>query len=425
MNTQNINNIEYIMVDYIRENAPIYSKGSRSSRDLMKRKKINQEDYIFMKLKADQYIQTDGKSYKDKVFIKKSITDTIPELNNEKGITDDGIEEAPEIIELSDSEKFFDNDGTPLEIETRGSRTVKTTYFKVKDVEKAFNIKKLQDTIIHIHNKYEENIDYKYFICKNPVNNGISTNKLLFLTYQGILRVLFVSRNNKMNNFISWATETLFTIQMGTNEEKKKLFDKILGSDLESSRKVIRLNSNNLSAIYLLTLGFVKDLRQDMNLDESYSDDMIVCKYGRTKDLPRRLEEHKKTFQSISSAKPYLKIYIYIDGLYESETEQKIKQFFKNTNKTVIYKDYKELVVLDKEFLKETEEHYRILGNNYVGTQHEAINAIKDMECIHKLEIKDKEHKYELLQKDYKYDVSLLQKDNEMLKLQLEIANNK
>jgi len=34
-------------------------------------------------------------------------------------------------------------------------------------------------------------------------------------------------------------TETLFTIQMGTNEEKKKLFDKILGSDLESSRKVI------------------------------------------------------------------------------------------------------------------------------------------------------------------------------------------
>jgi len=55
MNTQNINNIEYIMVDYIRENAPIYSKGSRSSRDLMKRKKINQEDYIFMKLYSNRW----------------------------------------------------------------------------------------------------------------------------------------------------------------------------------------------------------------------------------------------------------------------------------------------------------------------------------------------------------------------------------
>ena len=74
MNTLTINNIEYVLSDYILKNAPIYSKGARSSRDLMRRKKISKDDFIFMKLKEDKYIKSDGKSIKlDKLFVKNQL----------------------------------------------------------------------------------------------------------------------------------------------------------------------------------------------------------------------------------------------------------------------------------------------------------------------------------------------------------------
>jgi hypothetical protein len=38
-----------------------------------------------------------------------------------------------------------------------------------------------------------------------------------------MLRVLFGSHNNKADLFLKWATEKIFTIQMGTVEQKNKL----------------------------------------------------------------------------------------------------------------------------------------------------------------------------------------------------------
>lgn len=422
MEIETVNNIEYINSDYILKNAPIYSKGIRSTRELMKKKKfVAETDYIYLRLKNNKFIKSTGKSIRlDKVFIKKSLIDTIPELNNGKGITDDGIEEAPEIIELKYNEKFFDDKGNPLDIETRGERNEDGIYFKVKDVEKIFNIKNLQNNILKEHTTYKLNIDYKYFICQKKDNILLKTNKQIFLTYEGILRVLFVSRNNKTSSFRKWATKTLFTVQLGTKEQKQMLCDKILGTDLDSSRKVIKSNNSSLSAIYLLTLGYVKDLKEEMNLND-YDDEDIVCKYGRSDDLSRRLLEHKKTFKSIPSAKPMLKIYSYIDSNYASKAEKQIKNFFKGANKCIKYKDFDELVIIDNKFMKNTIEQYSLISSNYIGTQHDLILKINELEYHHKMEIKDLE--YKLLEKQNDLNESI--KDNEILKLKLQIAEMK
>ena len=425
MNTLTIDNIEYVLSDYILKNAPIYSKGSRSTRDLMKRKKISENDYVYMKIKDDKYIKSNGKSNRDKIFVKKSIIDIIPELNNKKGITDDGIEEAPEIIKLKDSEKFFDNKGKPLEIETRGERTEEGIYFKVKDVEKAFDIKRLDKKLITENTNYQLNTDYKYFICKNVHNVDKSPNKEMYLTYEGMLRVLYVSRNNKTTSFRKWATKSLFTLQMGTKEQKKELFDKILGTDLESSRNVIKSNNNKLSAIYLLTLGYVKDLKHEMKLDSKFDDNMIVCKYGRSDDLSRRLYEHKKTFKSIKTSNPMLKLHCYIDGNYASQAETQIKNYFNGANKNLVYEGFDELVIIDKEFLKYTEEQYKLIASNYIGTQHDSIFIIKNMENQFQLEIKDYQYKLlekegQLKEKEGELKVSL--RDNEILELKLKLC---
>ena len=118
-----INKEEYISSDVLFEKAPLYCKVSRTGRDLIKKKKIT--DYIFAKLVNKVWCVSDGKSYKyDKIFIKKSFYDTIPEVKQDKVIVDDNnIPLAPDIIYLDDSEKFKDENGVCVEIETRGVST--------------------------------------------------------------------------------------------------------------------------------------------------------------------------------------------------------------------------------------------------------------------------------------------------------------
>src|SRR5690606_41976867 len=90
------------------------------------------------------------------------------------------------------------------------------------------------------NNRYVEGIHYKYFICEKmyKVQNPTDTKKELFLTYKGILRVLFCSHSKKADSFVDWATETLFTAQMGTRRARKNLAASILGVDAEVIREV-------------------------------------------------------------------------------------------------------------------------------------------------------------------------------------------
>ena len=90
MTTITFENKQYIIGDYILENAPIYSKGSRGSRELIKNKDIASTKYIFARNTNDEWVVNDGKSVKyDKVFFKMSFINKIPELNNSTTITDD------------------------------------------------------------------------------------------------------------------------------------------------------------------------------------------------------------------------------------------------------------------------------------------------------------------------------------------------
>ena len=222
METIIIKNNEYILVENIFNKAPVYCKESRNGRELIKNKKIT--DYIYAKIKEGNWIQSDGKSYKyDKILLKKEFVETIKEINEpEKILEESKYEIAPDIILLENSEKFKDTNGTIIEIETRGERNVNNSYFKVKDVMIGFEMNKLSDTIIHKDSYFKENEHYKYFNCKKHSNDQkITIKKELFLTYEGILRVLFASHSAKAKTFIKWVTETLFTVHLGEKKKKK------------------------------------------------------------------------------------------------------------------------------------------------------------------------------------------------------------
>ena len=118
MNMITINKQEYILSDDLFNKAPVYCKLCRSARELIRKKKLT--EYIFCKLINNKWVVSDGKSYKfDKIFFKKTFIDTIPEINEDKIIMDDDkIELAPNIIHLDDTEKFSDDKGETIDIET-------------------------------------------------------------------------------------------------------------------------------------------------------------------------------------------------------------------------------------------------------------------------------------------------------------------
>ncbi len=58
--------------------------------------------------------------------------------------------------------------------------------------------------------------------------NKKDKNKKLFLTYIGLLKVLFSSRTKSANKFVKWASKTLFVAQMGTIVQKTQLVSRQL-----------------------------------------------------------------------------------------------------------------------------------------------------------------------------------------------------
>ena len=436
-------NCAYIIGDYVIKNAPIYCKGSRSARDLIKNKEIQNNNYLFARNKDDKWTITDGKSAKvDKVFFNESFIKSIPELNKnqDKIVNDKGVEKAPNIIHLKDEDKFKDNDDNIIEIETRGEREHDKIYFKVKDVMEGFDMPSLSRNIIDKETNYQINKDYKYFLnndhnLENKTSKKIkveqSIKKELFLTYEGILRVLFVSRNNKTSHFISWATKTLFTIQLGTTKQKEELVGNILGVSAKVIKEVFNTGVNTLPCIYLFTLNTVKNLRQDMNIDNKYTDDSIVCKYGFTKDLTRRTTEHIETYKKINNVELKLKYYSYIDPQYISKGESDIRLFMNALNINFNYDNMEEIVIIPKELFHLVQKQYEMIGHNYMGHISELVTKIKDLEnkyekleINHMLEMQKREHDIILLnnklefQKE-KYEHELLKKEVALMKTQM------
>ena len=221
----------------------------------------------------------------------------------------------PEIIQLDDNQKFKDDNGNIVEIETRGERTVDKIYFKVKDVMSGFMMDRLDDVILNKRRHgYIINSHYKYFNCKKPIKDGKNTNKIskeLFLTYEGMLRVLFASHSPNVKPFIKWATETLFVIQLGTTEQKQELVSNVLGVNAKVIKEVFNVDRNTLPCVYLFTLNTVDKLRESMKIDSKYADDSIVAKYGFTKDVSRRTGEPEEK-QSFSTATLYKNLKIFI-----------------------------------------------------------------------------------------------------------------
>jgi hypothetical protein len=355
----------------------------------------------------------------------------VNEVEAENKVMNEVAKDAPPIIHLSDAEKFHDADGNVIEIETRGERDRKNIYFRVKDVSIGFEMPRLNDTLTNKESiGYERGVHYTTFkresrhtpnVC-NPANKPCKTT--LYLTYKGLLRVLFGSRNKHVDKFQDWAEEKLFTTQMGSKEQKVKLGTDLCNISLKTYKAIFKSHTSNFPSIYLLSLGKVRDVRATFGISDPIPDDSVVYKYGFTRDFARRIGEHQQAYSKLPGVTVDVKWFQNIDIKYLSEAENEVEEECSAYGTRLCVPGYNELIVLNDKQFEHMQKSYRRIGKEYAGATAELNETI----AVLRSEIKDMQmqHKHALLEKDMviqrltmQNEMSALKEDN--LKLQLQI----
>ena len=215
--------------------------------------------------------------------------------------------------------------------------------------------------------------------CLKNENGPIKIKKELFLTYTGLLRVLFCTRNNKTSNFIKWATETLFIHQFGTHEQKQELSRALLGISANVIKEVFNKEANVLPCIYFVTLNTVKMLREEMKIDEKHKDNDMVCKFGCAENFGRRIGELQTKFKDMKNCDLKCKTYSYIDPMHKFDAENDIRNLMNMMKTRIEYKTENELVIVSNiefEFIK---SNFEMVGKKYMGKISELIKTINDL----------------------------------------------
>lgn len=380
---------------------------SRTIRTIITKKKIPISDYKYAnQSKRNGWTLSSNQlkpASKAKLMISKDWV-----MANMPNMADDVvIQEAPAIFELDDNEKFKDSNGAPIDIETRGERSVDKIYFRAKHIAEAFEMPNLIKSINNKDTAY--NIDEHYVVYNIP-NNDVNSNrnsphkKQIYFTYDGVIKVLFSSRSGNAKSFRSQSHKISFTHQMGSPEQKEDLSANLLGIDVKSLRAVLNKSATCVPCIYQFALGTVKTLRESMNLDTSLPDDHIIIKYGLTKDLVRRTLEHAREYGKIKGSALEIMNFVYIDPKFLRAAENDIKSFFLESEMPINYESYKELVAINPKNSKQIKLQFKNMSVKFAGSIVELTNQIELLKS--NLLTHKQQHISEIKEKDLLHDMT-------------------
>jgi len=426
-----VSGTQYYNTKDLKSYDPVYFHGtSRAIRKIVEKKKIPEGDYLYASLSKKKgwtpATNQSKPSSKASLLLLKSWVETyIPKMTPENIQEEQDFKEAPGILGLDDEEKFHDNEGNVVEIETRGEREHDKVYFLAKDVATAFEMPRLCDNIVDKDKAYKKVIHYTYFNRSIPLIGGNDIQKkTLFLTYKGMLRVLFCSRSSKADSFVDWATKTLFTVQMGAHEEKEELASSMLGIPAKSLRQVLKTSTSDVPCVYVFALGLAKDLRKSMDIPDATPDDHIIIKFGLTDDLNRRTGEHLRDYGKISKANLELMKYCYVDPKYLSKAEVYIKEYFEDTETFVKYKNHAEIISLDPKRKRQMERVFDSIQCKYSGCVKGLLQEVENMRG--EIVMVKEKHKWELRDKDRELEIKdqiIATKDQTIITRDVELEN--
>lgn len=361
----------------VREYPDRFKEGKKKPRLVLQYKKIPHDDYIFASCVKSNWRISNETNNRAKLLITKEWVDnflsaisTVVEEPVQSTLSRE-VQEAPPVLELKESEKFKDKEGKVLEIEVRGEREEDSCFFRVKDVQTCFKDLRLYDNLTLIHTSYQEVEDYVYFYRPYPVGSTevIETKKELFFTYQGILKYMFISKNENTKSFRKWATRILFAKQMGTEEQKQSIVSELIGVPIDTTIRFMKACVKDIPLVYMLHLGVVPEKIQIK--DGVDRNDYFFCKIGghgfdkETKQgFQGRCKGHQKEFKEFKNEMSYLH-FVFIDPMYVSEAERSIKTFLKEFR--VDYNNKAEVYMIPKTKMEDVKKFFEKISNLYSG----------------------------------------------------------
>ena len=410
-------------------------KYRKNKSDFIKHHDIPPKMYIHAHKKKDDdgWTVSDG-TYKqlDKLFVRKSWIDT-------NLLSNDDVNYLPPVIELEKDELFIDDNGVAVNITVVGTRSYDDCYFSVDDISNNFGLSNAHNTITKQNDSFIILTHYIYFINSktdsflcgtNVKKNGKNKKSQLFVTYEGLLKLLFTSRTGNTTSFIKWVTKTIFTAHLGSKDNKLALASSLIGASPQAIKEVFNTFADSLPCIYLFHLGTVKNLRKSMKIPDKYDDSKIVVKWGFSNDLSRRTKEHlkKNSYGGTKGSDISLLCNAVIDLQHMSAAETDIKEYFVENKYHFVNNKYNELAIISTKKLKTIKKQYTLIGKSYADHLkdfHAQIESIKkDIELANK-EVKLANKNTELAKKDTELankEVELAKKEIKLLRLQLKYA---
>jgi predicted GIY-YIG superfamily endonuclease len=386
--------------EFVKQSCPAFFYGcAKTLRKIIEKKNIKNDEYTYATFapKTNKWSVSNDNVKSAKLLLEKTwVENNVPGFGN-NDITLD-LEMAPPILELKDEEKFKDDKGNIVEIETRGIKTFDGIYFYGKDVEKMLNINDISSLLKHESSSYIVYKHYKKFYRPSPVNHGCKDNESnnherIYLTYFGLVKMLITTQNRIAESFQKWALQTLFTVQMGSQEEKTILASKLLGCDINSVKSFLHSGIQDYSVLYLLYIGKVKDLSSQLEGLQNKHPDDFVFKYGYTSDLSQRIQTHKRNFEKLKNTNLSLVSHIPIDEKYLSEAEVELKQTFQSFEYIIDNPTHKELVCFNENKLPLFKKLFKTICDKYAGNCKKIQDELEKQQIKHQADIRELELK--------------------------------
>jgi hypothetical protein len=176
-------------------------------------------------------------------------------------------------------------------------------------------------------------------------------------------------------------------------EEVKITLIRELGVNTYDMKRCLKISTLKMSCVYLLGLGLVKDLRNTFDINETIKDEYIVCKFGKSIDLQRRLGEHELDYGKMSGVLISIIKYAYIDPEYLNNAELCVSHIFNITENKLLGSKRKELIFIKKSNLKFVKEYFESLQKRFICQYKEQIHEIEKKQLIINSKEKEIENK--------------------------------
>ena len=231
----------YLLNDLLIFDRPFFVGCIREPRKTIQKKNIPQDQYWFATYskKTDMWSSAIPENCKAKILISEEwVHNNLPKFTGHKD--NYKYKPLPPLLTLTEDQLFRDQYGDAHKVEVRGEQTKEGIRFKCEDVARVFEM----ESIDHHINRMLDNSEYEVFCSDGPTNwvgpseqNMAVHQASTYLTYNGLLKIIFASRSGVAYRFQDWATDILYAAHLGTTEERLDVAAAVVDTDVESMRE--------------------------------------------------------------------------------------------------------------------------------------------------------------------------------------------